>query len=43
MKALNETLTEGGSVTDGTAITQRMWGRTFSGNCCDSILILCDI
>jgi atrial natriuretic peptide receptor A len=29
--ALNETLNEGGSETDGRAITQRMWNRTFRG------------
>lgn len=29
--ALNETLRAGGSETDGRAITQRMWNRTFRG------------
>jgi len=29
--ALNETLEAGGTVTNGTAITSRMWGRTFTG------------
>ncbi|XP_076336084.1 atrial natriuretic peptide receptor 1-like isoform X1 [Tachypleus tridentatus] len=29
--ALNETLTEGGSITDGSVITQKMWNRTFEG------------
>ena len=30
-QALNETLAAGGSVSNGTAITSRMWGRTFAG------------
>ena len=29
--ALNETLAVNGSVSDGAAITKRMWGRTFEG------------
>ncbi|KAJ9595890.1 hypothetical protein L9F63_012909, partial [Diploptera punctata] len=29
--ALNETLNDGGTETDGRAITQRMWNRTFEG------------
>ena len=32
MQALNETLNDGGNVTNGTAIIERLWGRTFSGN-----------
>ena len=30
--ALNETLEQCGSISNGSAITSRMWGRTFSGN-----------
>lgn len=30
--ALNETLSQNGSITDGEAITKRMWNRTFEGN-----------
>ncbi|XP_059149224.1 atrial natriuretic peptide receptor 1-like [Physella acuta] len=30
-RALNETLTANGSITDGSAVTRRMWNRTFSG------------
>lgn len=29
--ALNETLTEGGNIRDGTAITRKMWNRSFDG------------
>ncbi|XP_055641677.1 atrial natriuretic peptide receptor 1 isoform X2 [Toxorhynchites rutilus septentrionalis] len=29
--ALNETLNEGGNIRDGTAITRKMWGRSFDG------------
>ncbi|XP_076366606.1 atrial natriuretic peptide receptor 1-like isoform X3 [Tachypleus tridentatus] len=29
--ALNETLEEGGSITNGSVITQKMWNRTFEG------------
>jgi atrial natriuretic peptide receptor A len=29
--ALNETLEQGGTIDNGTAITSRMWGRTFAG------------
>ncbi|XP_052131818.1 receptor-type guanylate cyclase gcy-28, partial [Frankliniella occidentalis] len=29
--ALNETLTEGGDITDGVAVTRRMWNREFDG------------
>jgi atrial natriuretic peptide receptor A len=29
--ALNETLSEGGSLDDGTSITKRMWSRDFHG------------
>ena len=29
--ALNETLAAGGDVSDGAAITRRMWNRTFQG------------
>ncbi len=29
--ALNETLTEGGDIRDGMAITRRMWNRSFHG------------
>lgn len=31
IQAVAETLTEGGTVTDGEAITQRMWNRSFQG------------
>ena len=31
LQALNETLAAGGNVSNGTAITSRMWGRTFVG------------
>jgi hypothetical protein len=31
IQALNETLAAGGDVSNGTAITSRMWGRTFVG------------
>lgn len=30
--ALNETLTEGGDIRDGLAITRKMWSRDFHGN-----------
>jgi hypothetical protein len=30
--ALNETLSEGGDIHNGTAITRRMWNRDFHGN-----------
>ena len=39
--ALNETLSEGGTVGDGGLITQKMWNRTFVGKCihkCDKII-----
>lgn len=29
--ALNETLSEGGNILDGLAMTKRMWGRDFMG------------
>lgn len=29
--ALNETLNEGGNIRDGTAITRKMWNRSFDG------------
>jgi hypothetical protein len=29
--ALNETLEAGGSISNGTEITRRMWGKTFQG------------
>lgn len=29
--ALNETLTEGGDMRDGRALTSRMWNRSFDG------------
>jgi atrial natriuretic peptide receptor A len=35
--ALNETLSAGGSETDGRAITQRMWNRTFRGTALVSV------
>jgi atrial natriuretic peptide receptor A len=31
--ALNETLTEGEDINNGTAITRRMWNRDFHGEC----------
>ena len=36
--ALNETIAEGQSITNGTAVTRRMWNKTFNGIFSDYIL-----
>lgn len=37
--ALNETLEAGGNVSDGMAITRRMWNRTFEGRLVSAVIL----